>query len=253
MAYRTFHGECVGIAATHPRNIIQELASLQKRLLEVNDILPRDQYDAVMASLTEPVAAVAVAPVEDEAATEGEEGEAAPAPEEAVAEESGEEENLWAVFGIVYDPKAEAELALDAEQEGLEAAARAKEPVDPCHLKTEGGAVYQLVTVEEQAAMERQRGAAARAKEAEEAAAAAAAAAEAEAAATKGKGGKGKEVAKEEEVAPAPAPEQAAAPSMTREERADRCGLRQPAWPPPVATAARPSQVTVCCLPPPSH
>ena len=64
------------------------------------------------------------------------------------------EEDLWATFGLTYDPKMEAQIALDDELAGLEAANRVVPPPDPYAFSTDGGVSYQMLNPDEVAVLE---------------------------------------------------------------------------------------------------
>ena len=214
MGYRNFHRASLDIAEQHPNLMRAELTSVHTQLIEYHQLVSNEQEgeeeEGEGEEDAEPAAASVAAP---DGAPPGAPDGAPPPLMNEDQDLSGTkvlddgEQNLWATFGFQFDEKMEAQLALEDEQAGLDAANRNDPPPDPYLLETREGAKYRMRTDLEvaEAAMAVVR---AKAAAEAEAAAAAVAAAEAEAAAAAAaadpKGKKGAPPPPPAETAPQP-------------------------------------------------
>ena len=174
--YRDFHALSLERIGMHPAAVSNELEALYAGLVGFHHVKTREDYEQAQPAAPAPAEDVPAEPEPEPEAEpaeggEGEEGEegaeAAPAPADDLdlTKPLEGEEDLWATFGMLYPARMSAQVALDDELAGLEAANRHEPLPDPYAFMTDGNAEYQMLSPAEVAA-------AAKAK-AEEAAAAA--------------------------------------------------------------------------------
>jgi hypothetical protein len=153
MGYRNFHRASLDIAEQHPNLMRAELTSVHTQLIEYHQLVSNEQEgeeeEGEGEEDAEPAAASVAAP---DGAPPGAPDGAPPPPMNEDQDLSGTkvlddgEQNLWATFGFQFDEKMEAQLALEDEQAGLDAANRNDPPPDPYLLETREGAKYRMRT-----------------------------------------------------------------------------------------------------------